>query len=194
MRILAIDPGLASLGVVVVLFTPGEPPLAVNVSEILTSNKHTLAQRLLHISQSIDLFFDKYKPDIVCIEEFIGGSRLANGFNTAKSVGVIMSRASKYGCPVFLYDAMTVKQCCTGRRAKVEKEEIISHVTEAYSLGPEVLPRKKDNHKADALAVALCYMRGMRDLGAPKPPKPPKPPKKPRAPRQPKKTKKVITK
>lgn len=181
MRILAIDPGLASLGVSLVLFTPGEQPVAVSVSEILTSPKQTLAARLRQISQHIDLFFNKYKPDIVCIEEFIGGSKLANGFNTAKAVGVIMSRAAKYGCPVYLYDAMTVKQCCTGRRNKVEKQEIIDHVTEAYQLGPDVLPRKKDNHKADSLAVALCHIRGMRHLGQPKPPKPPKKPRIPKA-------------
>ena len=152
MRILGIDPGLATVGWGVIDVERGKPKV-VSYGVILTPKDKKLPDRLSIIEEDIKLVIDKYKPDEIAREELFFNTNITTGINVAQARGVILLTAVK-ACSgkLFEYTPLQIKQALTGY-GRAEKRQI-QEMTKTF-LGLSKVPKPDD--AADALAVALTH-------------------------------------
>ena len=152
MRILGIDPGLATVGWGVIDVERGKPNV-VSYGVILTPKDKKLPDRLSIIEEDIKLVIDKYKPDEIALEELFFNTNITTGINVAQARGVILLTAVKAcGGKLFEYTPLQIKQALTGY-GRAEKRQI-QEMTKTF-LGLSKVPKPDD--AADALAVALTH-------------------------------------
>ena len=152
MRILGIDPGLATVGWGVIDVERGKPKV-VSYGVILTPKDKKLPDRLSIIEEDIKLVIDKYKPDEIALEELFFNTNITTGINVAQARGVILLTAVKAcGGKLFEYTPLQIKQALTGY-GRAEKRQI-QEMTKTF-LGLSKVPKPDD--AADALAVALTH-------------------------------------
>ena len=151
MRILGIDPGLATVGWAVVESTRGN--LAPVAYGAITTPAHTdIEARLLMIKGDIEAIINKYSPEEMAIEELFFNTNITTGIAVAEARGVILCTAHALGVKISEYTPLQVKQAVVGY-GKAEKRQVIAMVTSILKL-PK--PPKPDD-TADAIAIALCH-------------------------------------
>ncbi len=152
MRILGIDPGLATVGWGVIDVERGKPKV-VSYGVILTPKDKKLPDRLSIIEEDINQVISKYKPDEIALEELFFNTNITTGINVAQARGVILLTAVKAcGGKLFEYTPLQIKQALTGY-GRAEKRQI-QEMTKTF-LGLSKIPKPDD--AADALAVALTH-------------------------------------
>ena len=151
MRILGIDPGIATVGFGVVDSDKGRLNY-VSCGIISTPAKTSLSSRLDLIYNDLNKLFETFKPDVVCIEELFFNTNITTGIAVAEARGVILCTAYKKGVKISEYTPLQVKQAVVGY-GKAEKHQVIAMVTSILKLGA---PPKPDD-TADAVAIALCH-------------------------------------
>ncbi|MBR2322959.1 MAG: crossover junction endodeoxyribonuclease RuvC [Clostridia bacterium] len=152
MRILGIDPGLATVGWGVIDVERGKPKV-VSYGVILTPKDKKLPDRLSIIEEDINQVISKYKPDEIALEELFFNTNITTGINVAQARGVILLTAVKAcGGKLFEYTPLQIKQALTGY-GRAEKRQI-QEMTKTF-LGLAKIPKPDD--AADALAVALTH-------------------------------------
>ena len=82
MRILGIDPGLATVGWGVIDVERGKPKV-VSYGVILTPKDKKLPDRLSIIEEDINQVISKYKPDEIALEELFFNTNITTGINVA---------------------------------------------------------------------------------------------------------------
>ena len=152
MRILGIDPGLATVGWGVIDVERGKPNV-VSYGVILTPKDKKLPERLSIIEEDLKAVISKYKPDEIALEELFFNTNITTGINVAQARGVILLTAVK-ACvgKLFEYTPLQIKQALTGY-GRAEKRQI-QEMTKTF-LGLSKVPKPDD--AADALAVALTH-------------------------------------
>ena len=152
MRILGIDPGLATVGWGVIDVERGKPKV-VSYGVILTPKDKKLPDRLSIIEEDIKQIISKYSPDEIALEELFFNTNITTGINVAQARGVILLTAVKAcGGKLFEYTPLQIKQALTGY-GRAEKRQI-QEMTKTF-LGLSKIPKPDD--AADALAVALTH-------------------------------------
>ena len=151
MRILGIDPGYAIVGYGVVdlnrsRFTP------VDYGVITTPAKIPIEDRLMSIYNEVSAIMEKYKPDVMAIEELFFNSNHTTAIPVAEARGVILLAARQHGIKQFEYTPLQVKSAVVGY-GRAEKKQVIAMTTSLLGL-PK--PPKPDD-AADALAIAICH-------------------------------------
>ena len=151
MRILGIDPGLATVGWGVIESVRGaQRPIAFGA---ITTPAHTLIEsRLAMIESDLTEIINKYKPDEMAVEELFFNTNITTGIAVAEARGVILCTAYKLGVKIAEYTPLQVKQAVVGY-GKAEKQQVIAMVTSILRLPA---PPKPDD-TADAVAIALCH-------------------------------------
>ena len=152
MRILGIDPGLATVGWGVIDVERGKPNV-VSYGVILTPKDKKLPERLSIIEEDLKAVISKYKPDEIALEELFFNTNITTGINVAQARGVILLTGVK-ACAgkLFEYTPLQIKQALTGY-GRAEKRQI-QEMTKTF-LGLSKVPKPDD--AADALAVALTH-------------------------------------
>ena len=151
MRILGIDPGLATIGWGVIE-TNGFKHSSVGHGHIQTPNKFPVEKRLAMIYEDIATIIQKYSPEAVAIEELFFNTNITTGIKVAEARGVIILCAEHNKLPIFEYTPLQVKQSVVGY-GRADKKQVISMVTMLLALPS---PPKPDD-TADALAIAICH-------------------------------------
>ncbi len=152
MRILGVDPGLATVGWGVIDVERGKPKV-VSYGVILTPKDKKLPDRLAIIEEDIKAIISKYNPDEIALEELFFNTNITTGINVAQARGVILLTAVKAcGGKLFEYTPLQIKQALTGY-GRAEKRQI-QEMTKTF-LGLSKIPKPDD--AADALAVALTH-------------------------------------
>ncbi len=151
MIILGIDPGFAIVGWGVIK-TDGSRHKALAYGAINTPAHIPMETRLLSIFRELELIIDKYKPDVMSVEELFFNTNITTGIRVAEARGVIIMCAEKNGVAVKEYTPLQVKQSVVGY-GRAEKRQVIMMVTKL--LGLESAPKPDDT--ADALALAICH-------------------------------------
>lgn len=151
MRILGIDPGLATVGWGVIDVIKGKPK-AVAYGVISTSKDLKLPQRLCVIEEDLKTLIDKFKPDEIALEELFFNNNVTTGINVSHARGVILLTATKYCGKLFEYTPLQIKQALTGY-GRAEKRQIQEMTKTLLCL--QKIPKPDD--AADALAVALTH-------------------------------------
>lgn len=150
MKVLGIDPGLASTGIGVIQEN-GSKLTYVYHTCISTSKDTPLPERILHISNAINEVLKQYQPDIVSVEDIFFSKNTKTAMLVGQAKGAILLTAQQSGLPVFDIKPLEVKHGVVGSGAAT-KEQVQRMVQ--VILGLTEIP--KPHHAADALAVAIC--------------------------------------
>lgn len=157
MKILGIDPGLATIGYGVVERLKNDNTVAVDYGVILTPKTETLPVRLAMIEEGINKILHKYEPDEISLEELFFTKNITTGIPVAHARGVILLTCIKYCGRLYEYTPNQIKQSLTGY-GNADKQQMMRVVTSLLHL--DKIPRPDD--AADALAVALCQAHTSR--------------------------------
>ena len=151
MRILGIDPGLATVGLAVIDSSCGRlTPVAYGA--ILTPAHTDIEARLLMIKSDLEAIISKYEPEEMAIEELFFNTNITTGIAVAEARGVILCTAHAMGVKISEYTPLQVKQAVVGY-GRAEKQQVIAMVTTILKLKS---PPKPDD-TADAVAIAICH-------------------------------------
>jgi crossover junction endodeoxyribonuclease RuvC len=158
MRIMGIDPGIATIGFGLVDKEQNHIKL-VQCGVITTPAHISLAQRLEQIYEDLCRLLDLFHPDAVSIEELFFNTNITTGIAVAHGRGVILLACRKAGVQVFEYTPLQVKQSVAGY-GRAEKRQVMEMTMRMLRL--KEIPRPDD--AADALAIALCHGRAATSL------------------------------
>lgn len=158
MRILGIDPGIATIGFGVIDFSGREYKL-VNCGVITTPAHTMLSARLEQIYDDICQLLELFKPDAVSIEELFFNTNITTGIAVAHGRGVLLLACRKAGIAIYEYTPLQVKQAVVGY-GRAEKKQVMDMVRRICALPS---PPKPDD-AADAVALALCHARSSTSL------------------------------
>jgi crossover junction endodeoxyribonuclease RuvC len=133
-RVLGVDPGLTRCGLGVVDGGPGRTVRCVEVGVARTPADDDLARRLLQLSEVVEDWLDRHRPEVVAIER-------------------VFSQHNERGLPVAFHTPSEVKAAVTGS-GTADKAQVTAMVTRL--LGLTVAPKPAD--AADALALGICHL------------------------------------
>lgn len=153
MRILGIDPGIATIGFGLVEAERGQARM-VTYGAVTTPAGLPLSRRLYQIDRDMEELIGKLRPDVMAIEELFFNTNLTTGIAVAHGRGVILCAAERCGVPLYEYTPGQVKLAVTGY-GKAEKRQVMDMTKRLLHL--RAMPRPDD--AADALALALCHAR-----------------------------------
>ena len=158
MRILGIDPGIATIGFAVLDVERSQYRLLQ--CGVITTPAHTsLSSRLDQIFQDMKQLLDAFKPDAVSIEELFFNTNITTGIAVAHGRGVILLACQQAGVRIFEYTPLQVKQAVVGY-GRAEKKQVMDMVRRLCNL--KAAPKPDD--AADAVALALCHARSSTSL------------------------------
>lgn len=158
MRILGVDPGVATIGFGVVE-TEGHKHKLLKCGVITTPAHTSLSSRLEQIFRDMADLLDLFKPEAVSVEELFFNTNITTGIAVAHARGVILLACRLAGVPIYEYTPLQVKQAVVGY-GRAEKKQVMDMVKRLCALPA---PPKPDD-AADAVALALCHARSATSL------------------------------
>ena len=158
LRILGIDPGLATVGFSIVDVEKSKMKL-VTCGVISTPAHTSLSSRLDRIFEDMNELISSFSPDVMSIEELFFNTNITTGIAVAHARGVILLSAYRAGVQVFEYTPLQVKQAVVGY-GRAEKNQFIDMVRRILAL--PAAPKPDD--AADAVALAICHARSSTSL------------------------------
>ena len=158
LRILGIDPGLATVGFSIVDVEKSKMKL-VTCGVISTPAHTSLSSRLDRIFDDMNELISSFDPDVMSIEEHFFNTNITTGIAVAHARGVILLSAYRAGVQVFEYTPLQVKQAVVGY-GRAEKNQVIDMVRRILAL--PAAPKPDD--AADAVALAICHARSSTSL------------------------------
>lgn len=158
MKILGIDPGLATVGFAII--NAEKNNIIFEKCGIITTPAHTkLSSRLSIIYNDISQVIKLYNPDVVSIEELFFNTNVTTGISVAHARGVILLSCNYNNLNVFEYTPLQVKQSVVGY-GRAEKKQVMEMVKKICKL--DEIPKPDD--AADAIALAICHARSSTSL------------------------------
>jgi len=151
LRILGIDPGLATLGWGVIE-TDGYRERLVQYGAIITYPRDTFPTRLASIYANIKGLIETFKPDEIAFEELFFSKNITTGIQVAGARGVALAACQSYTDRLYEYTPMQIKQTITGY-GNAEKRQMQQMVR--MRLGLAEIPKPDD--AADAVACAITH-------------------------------------
>ncbi len=152
MRILGIDPGLATTGWGVVEYEK-QRIWPVSFGIVKTESKERLQDRIFTLAEDIASIATKYKIDVCSMEDIYFARNITSAVPVAKVIGALTYRLMSMDIPVSFYSPLQIKMAVTGT-GTADKHQIQEMVRLHLKL--EKIP--KPDHAADALADCLCYI------------------------------------
>lgn len=151
MRIMGIDPGLATTGYGFVDYQHNQFRV-IQYGVIRTHSKTPMPDRLNKINECMKQLIIRYKPDTVAVEELFFNSNAKSALLVGQARGVVILTASLENLPIFEYTPLQVKQGVAGY-GRAEKQQVQIMVKTLLNL--KEIPKPDD--AADALAIAMCH-------------------------------------
>lgn len=156
MKVLGVDPGTLTSGFGIV--SEEDHKLFHVVSGgISPSAKSPFPIRLKKIYEELEKIIDKYRPNVVVVEDLFVSKNIKSALKLGHSRGVAILAAMNAGLPVFEYSPSEVKQAVVGN-GKAEKKQVQLMVK--FLLDLQKVPHPAD--AADALAAAICHIHSSR--------------------------------
>ena len=151
MRILGIDPGLQVCGYACLDVCNGEEKL-VEGGVFRTQVDAAIEVRLNSIAKDIESTLQKFKPDVVAVEELYSHyAHPTTAILMGHARGVILQKCAESEIEVKSFSATRIKKSITGN-GRASKEQVQRTVQMHLSL--PCVPEPND--VADAIAAALC--------------------------------------
>lgn len=151
MRILGIDPGLATLGWGVIEYHAGKlSPVEYGV--LTTPPDMAFPYRLQSIFRGVQQLFSDYSPEQVAFEELFFAKNVTTGMAVSAARGAALVAAVENTQALYEYTPMQVKQAVVGY-GRAEKQQVQAMVRMLLHL--KEIPKPDD--AADALAIAITH-------------------------------------
>lgn len=150
MRILGIDPGLATIGLGLIEAEKINELTAVDWLTLTTEKGTEMSQRLLEIRTDLQEYLKETKPDFVAIEKVYFSVNEKTAIDVAQARGVILSVLASEKIPFVEVGPMELKSTVTGD-GRADKRQVQEMVMRTLRL--EEIPTPDD--AADALALAI---------------------------------------
>lgn len=151
MRIIGIDPGIATVGYGIVDYI-GSKLTPVQYGCIQTAAGEDSAVRLQQIYDAACQLIESYKPDTMGIEKLFFNTNVTTALSVAQARGVLILAAVQNQLSIGEYTPLQVKQATVGY-GQAEKRQVQEMVKIFLKLS--TIPKPDD--VADALAVAICH-------------------------------------
>lgn len=149
MRILGIDPGLATVGLGLVE-SQGSHIQVVEWLTIETPAGMPFADRLVEIHTDLSAFLEETKPDLVVIEKLFFDTNQKTGIDVAHARGVLTLAVAERHIPILDITPLQLKSGITGD-GSADKIQVQSMLVQMLQLTE--IPKPDD--AADALALAV---------------------------------------
>ena len=151
MRILGIDPGLATLGYGVIEADRGNYKL-IQFGTVTTPPGVAMPQRLRAIYSGVSQLMDIYQPDDVAFEELFFAKNITTGMSVSAARGVALVAVANRTDNIYEYTPMQIKQAVTGYGG-ADKHQV-QHMVKLLLHMNEIA---RPDDAADGLAVALTH-------------------------------------
>ncbi len=157
MKVLGIDPGIATTGWGLVEKISPQTSRLLRYGAILTPAKDAMVPRLQKISAELRALICVERPDVAAIEELFFAKNSATAASVGHARGVLLLTLAETGIPIHEYNPRQVKMSLTGFGAadKSQMQRMVQRL-----LGLKDIPRPDD--AADAVAIALCHINTFR--------------------------------
>ena len=157
MLVLGLDPGIAITGYGLVEESPEGDLTCIEYGTVKTPAGQPMPSRLLSIDAELGALIERYKPDVVAVEELFFCRNVTTALIVGQARGVAILTAARADVPVREYKPMEVKQAVTGygRAPKAQVQEMVRLL-----LNLDHVPQPDD--AADAVAVAVCHIHNVR--------------------------------
>lgn len=151
MRILGIDPGLATTGWAILDFDTDSNPTIVDYGCILTEKGLTVSQRLSEIYDDLNELIKVHNPDYAGIETLLFCNNAKTAIAVGEARGVVLLSLEKHAIPIREFTPLQVKNSITGY-GKADKKQVQENVR--IICGLKEIPKPDD--AADAIAIAIA--------------------------------------
>jgi len=151
LRILGIDPGLATIGYALVDKETNHFDV-LEYGVIKTSPEKDNIERLEIIHKNIQELIEEFEPQQMAVEELFFNKNAKTAILVGQARGVILLAGSQAGITVAEYTPLQIKQAVVGygRADKMQVQQMVKSL-----LNLSELPKPDD--AADALAVSICH-------------------------------------
>ena len=150
MRILGIDPGLATVGLGLVDAASVHQITALEWLTITTKAGVPAPERLLEIQKDLTAFIAEAKPEMAVVERLFFETNVQTAMDVAQARGVILLTLGEAGIPVLEPTPLQLKSAITGD-GKADKRQVQEMLMRMLNL--TAIPTPDD--AADALALAV---------------------------------------
>lgn len=149
MRILGIDPGLATVGIGLIESKNAHNLEALDWMTICTPAGQNLADRLHEIEKDLNAYIAQMQPELAVVEKLYFSVNEKTALDVAQARGVVLATLSRHGIPLLEPTPPELKSCITGDGSanKVQMQQMVQTL---FCL--EHIPQPDD--AADALALA----------------------------------------
>ena len=151
MRILGIDPGLATMGYGI-LDIVGQQPRLVTAGAVITTPDMPMFDRLLKVHDDVRDILQLYKPDDIAFEELFFAKNVTTALNVGAARGSALCACAAYTKQIYEYTPMQIKQAVVGY-GKADKHQI-QHMVKLMLMLPDII---RPDDAADAVAAALTH-------------------------------------
>lgn len=149
MRAMGIDPGTAICGFGIV-DSQSSRLKPVTYGTIQTTPDHTDAERLVTIFNGLNELYDKYKPDVIGVEQLFFNRNVTTAIAVGQARGIILLTAQQAAIPILEFSPLQVKQGVTGY-GRATKEQVIDMTMRLLNIHDKIKP----DDAADGLAMAI---------------------------------------
>jgi len=156
MRILGIDPGLATMGYGII-DDNGKKPVFVTAGAIITTPDMRFSDRLLKISRDTRDLITLYRPDDIVFEELFFARNVTTALLVGAARGVALSVCAEFTPNLYEYTPMQIKQAVVGY-GKADKHQV-QHMVKLLMGLPDII---RPDDAADAVAAALTHFNAGR--------------------------------
>jgi len=149
-RILGIDPGLATVGIGLIETDSANSPQALDWCTITTKPGMSLAERLGEIHKDLRAYIQEARPERAVVEKLFFGANKKTALDVAQARGVILLALEEAKIETLEPTPLELKSAVTGD-GTADKKQIQQMVQMMCKL--DETPKPDD--AADALALAL---------------------------------------
>ena len=148
--IIGVDPGIADTGFGVIQVS-GHELKCIDYGSIKTKANTDLAERLEIINLELKKQIQKYKPDLISVEQLFFCNNAKTALIVGQARGVILLTARQSKIPITEFTPLQVKQAVSsyGKATKAQVQKMVKLI-----LNLKEIPKPDD--AADALAIAIC--------------------------------------
>lgn len=151
MRILGIDPGLATTGWSIVDFDSDGSPSVIDFGVISTEKGLKIEERLVEIYDDVTSLIEKFHPERGALEYLIFNNNAKTAMAVGEARGVVVLAMQQHLLPISQFSPVQVKSSIAGS-GRADKRQVQENVMRLCKL--ETLPKPDD--AADAIAIAIC--------------------------------------
>lgn len=161
MRVIGIDPGLASTGWAVLEQDKNnsDKVFLIAFGSLQTKPGVDISRRLEIIHDQLLEVIKKYQPDEMGVEEIFFAKNVKTAVKVAQAVGVIKFTGVEAGIDVFGYTPLNIKTAITGY-GRSNKGQVHFMIKKIIKSDKEIKP----DHAVDAAAAGLTHLFTNRNL------------------------------